>query len=102
MKNNGIISVGNNNANYLEVTNNAYAGKDVDWDKLEKELADLRESCAFHSIKDFADRADGCVKKRDFGGVVNCLKKLGAVGVELLTKTSAALLVEISKKYLNI
>ena len=99
MNNSGIISVGDNNTN--QITSNNFHDYTIDWKRLEKELIDLELSNNLSSIKDFADEAMPYVKNKNANGFVKCLQNLGKVGLEIITKTSAAVIVEIIKKYVT-
>ena len=98
MNNNGIISIGDNNIN--QIANNNLSCYAIDWEGLEKELADLKANNNLNSIKDFIEEVTPYVETRNNNGFIKCLQKLGKVGLEIITKTSATIIAEIVKRYM--
>jgi len=97
VSNNGNISFGSNSKNITNNYSNTPAGA-IDWQALESEINELKNN-DLKTVNNFADEALVFVKKRNTEGLVKCVKKLGTIGIEILTKSSATLLAEFAKKY---
>lgn len=96
INNTGIISTGSHAQNIVNIPNTSHIN--IDWQKLGKEIADLKESCDLESMKNFANQAASYVEKKNYDGLMEILKKLGNIGLEIIIKSSANVLVELAKK----